>query len=131
MSLFTETIRVGFEELAGYAETTARFGDKDYPCLQGETQEIATLVIGGVDEQLDGVLVFLKSDFESIPRIGRGFIYGNDYLRVETITTDKADPTFTIAFSKLGVIEGIPTNLGDPSVPCFYVDGGGATHRCE
>ena len=63
MSILTETIEIGFKELQSYAETTARFGDADYPCIQGETQEMADLVIGGLDEQLDGVLIFNKSDF--------------------------------------------------------------------
>lgn len=131
MSLFIDTIELGFRELTGYAETTARFGEKDYPCLQGETQEMESLVLGGLDEDLDGILVFAKSDFTSMPRIGSQFIYNNDYLRIETITTDTTDPTFTIAFSKLKDVSTAPDNIGDPSVPCLYIDGGEPEHECN
>lgn len=131
MSLLTETIQEGFEELISYAGTTARFGSSDYPCLQGETQEMATLVLGGLDEELDGALVFSKSDFTQIPRVGTQFIYNNDYLRVENVVTDQHDATFTIAFSKIDNISGVVEGLGDPSVPCLYIDGGLVDHRCD
>ena len=131
MSLFTDTIRLGFEELVGYAETSARFGDADYPCLQGETDQIEDLVLGGIDDQLDGVLVFSKNDFGVMPKIGNKFIYDNQYLRVETISTDLTDPTFTIAFSKTDDLEGVPEGLSDPSVPCLFIDGGVPDHECN
>jgi len=131
MSILTDTIEIGFKELQSYAETTARFGDADYPCIQGETQEMADLVIGGIDEQLDGVLIFNKNDFSALPIIGARFIYGNMYLRIESITTDKSDPTFTTAFSKIQDIEGVAPAIGDPSFPCYYIDGGVVDHNCE
>jgi hypothetical protein len=131
MSILTDTIQEGFEELITFAGTTARFGSSDYPCLQGETQEMATLVLGGLDEELDGALVFSKQDFTSIPAVGTQFIYNNDYLRVENIVTDYSDATFTIAFSKIKDIAGIPDGLGEPSVPCLYLDGGVPTHECN
>ena len=131
MSLLIETIQSGFEELQAFAETTARFGEADYPCIQAETQEMADLVLGGLDEELDGLLVFSKRDFVVLPKIGNQFIYGNDYLRIETIFTDQTDPTFTIGFSKIKDISGIPEGLGDPSVPCLYIDGGDPDHECN
>lgn len=132
MSILSDTIQVGFEELTGYAETTARFGEIDYPCIQGETQELANLVLGGLDEELDGILVFSKSDFSGgIPKIGTQFLYDNQFLRVEVITTDLIDPTFTVAFSKIKVQQGVPRGSGDPSIPCLYLDGGTPDHGCE
>ena len=72
-----------------FAGNSARFGDSDFDCIQAETQEIAELVIGGVDEDLDGALVFLKLGFTGgLPVIGQKFIYGGNVLRIVTIKTD-------------------------------------------
>ena len=85
---------------------------------------MATLVLGGVNEELEGLLVFKKADFTIMPTIGKQFIFNGNYLRVETITTESGDPTFTVGFSK--VRQGESTDeLPEPtSGECTYLSGG-------
>ena len=113
-----------------FAGNSARFGDSDFDCIQAETQEIAELVIGGVDEDLDGALVFLKLGFTGgLPVIGQKFIYGGNVLRIVTIKTDLSDPTFTLGFTKVNEAVSAPA-LADPSIPCYHIDGGEVVHPC-
>ena len=128
--MLQETIKAGFTEMLKFAGNSARFGDSDFDCIQAETQEIAELVIGGVDEDLDGALVFLKLGFnEGLPVINQKFVYGGNILRVATIKTDLSDPTFTIGFTKLNEAVSAPA-LADPSIPCYHIDGGEVVHPC-
>lgn len=128
--MLQETIQAGFTEMLKFAGNSARFGDSDYDCIQAETQEIAELVIGGVDNDLDGALVFAKSSFTGgLPVIGQKFVYGADVLRIETIRTDLTDPTFTLGFTKVDEAVSAPA-LADPSIPCYHIDGGEVVHPC-
>lgn len=129
--MLTQTIQAGFDEMLKFAGNLARFNDSDYECVQAETQEIAELVIGGVDEDLDGALVFSKSSFNNgLPVINQKFVYGGNILRIVTIKTDLTDPTFTIGFTKLDEAVSAPA-LADPSIPCYHIDGGEVVHPCE
>ena len=113
-----------------FAGSTARFGDKDYNCVQAETQELAELVIGGVDEELQGGLIFQKADFNTgLPVIGQKLVFGADMLRIVTIKTEQADPTFLIGFTKVNDATGNPV-IADPSIPCYHIDGGEVDHPC-
>jgi hypothetical protein len=128
--MLVETIQSGFAEMLKFAGNTARFGESDYDCIQAETQEIAELVIGGVDEDLDGALVFTKSSFNTgLPVINQKFVYGGNILRVATISTDLTDPTFTLGFTKVDEAVSAPA-LADPSIPCYHIDGGEVVHPC-
>lgn len=128
--MLQETIQAGFTEMLKFAGNSARFNDSDYDCIQAETQEIAELVIGGVDEDLDGALVFSKSSFDmGLPVINQKFVYGGNILRIVTIRTDLTDPTFTIGFTKLDEAVSAPA-LADPSIPCYHIDGGEVMHPC-
>lgn len=128
--MLVETIQSGFVEMLKFAGNKARFGELDYDCIQAETQEIAELVIGGVDEDLDGALVFSKSSFVTgLPVINQKFVYGGNILRIATISTDLTDPTFTIGFTKIDEAVSSPT-LADPSIPCYHIDGGEVVHPC-
>lgn len=128
--MLQETIKAGFTEMLKFAGNSARFGDSDFDCIQAETQEIAELVIGGVDEDLDGALVFLKLGFTGgLPVIGQKFIYGGNVLRIVTIKTDLSDPTFTLGFTKVNEAVSAPA-LADPSIPCYHIDGGEVVHPC-
>ena len=130
MTALLEAVTSGFDEMIKFAGTTSRFGEVDFPCIQAETQEIAELVIGGVDEDLDGALVFKKADFvNGIPVIGQKFVYGADILRINAIRTDLADPTFTLGFTKVNEAVSAPA-LADPSIPCYHIDGGEVDHPC-
>lgn len=113
-----------------FAGNSARIGDVDYDCVQAETQELAELVIGGVDEDLEGALVFAKNSFTTgLPAIGQKLIYGGNVLRIVTIRTDLTDPTFTIGFTKVDESVSAPA-LADPSIPCYHIDGGEVVHPC-
>lgn len=128
--MLIQTIQAGFIEMLKFAGNQARFGTLDMPCIQAETQELAELVIGGVDEDLDGALVFNKSDFTTgLPVIGQKFVYGPDVLRIVTIRTDLTDPTFTLGFTKVNDATSAPA-LADPSLPCYLIDGGEVDHPC-
>ena len=123
-------VNLGFAEMTKYAGSTARFGTDDFNCIQAETQELAELVIGGVDEDLQGGLVFQKAEFTGgLPVIGQKLVYGADMLRIVTIKTEQADPTFTIGFTKVNDASSAPA-LADPSIPCYHIDGGEVIHPC-
>lgn len=123
-------INLGFAEMTRIAGSTARIGTDDFNCVQAETQELAELVIGGVDEDLAGGLVFNKGEFSTgLPVIGQKLVYGAEMLRIVTIKTEQADPTFTIGFTKVNDASSAPA-LADPSIPCYHIDGGEVDHPC-
>jgi hypothetical protein len=126
----TNIITAGFAEMIAFAGSIARIGTEDYDCVQAETQELAELVIGGVDEELQGGLIFKKADFVSgLPVIGQKLVFGADIVRIVTIKTEQSDPTFLIGFTKVGESTTLPT-IADPSIPCYHIDGGEVDHPC-
>ena len=123
-------ITAAFGEMIALAGSTARVGEDDYDCIQAETQELAELVIGGVDEELQGGLIFQKADFgQGLPVIGQKIVFGADIIRIVTIKTEQSDPTFLIGFTKVGESTTLPT-IADPSIPCYHIDGGEVDHPC-
>lgn len=113
-----------------FAESTARIGTDDYSCIQAETQQLAELVIGGVDEDLEGALIFKKADFTTgLPVIGQKIVFGADIVRIVTVRTEQTDPTFSVGFTKVNDAASAPA-LADPSIPCYHIDGGGVDHPC-
>jgi hypothetical protein len=76
-------IKQGFEVLSDITSVTAEFGSSTINVIEGETETIADLIVGGFDKQIDG------STFNMDSKV----------FMVETVKTDQYDPIWTIGYS--------------------------------
>jgi hypothetical protein len=134
--MITENIALAFEEMQKFVTTTITFAGVDIDCVDAEADIVAELVEGGLDHDITGAVVVMKTAFASgTPPVGAKFVKGVHICRIENIATDFTDPTLTIVYS---LINSDPdsSHLDDPSLlnpefPCLIVDGGDAEHDCD
>lgn len=131
MSLLADEITGSFETLYEVAGVTVRFADTDYRAIQMESNEVAELALGGIDEELEGGFVILKADFTTgLPDLNTKFFFDNMLGRVADIRTDQIDPTMTIGFSKIQDLSTPPAVM-DAIATCYDLDGGNADPSCN
>ena len=131
MSALGDEISGSFETLYEVAGVTVRFADTDYRAIQMESNEVAELALGGIDEELEGAFVILKADFTSgLPDLNTKFFFDNMLGRVADIRTDQTDPTMTIGFSKIQDLSTPPAVM-DAIATCYDLDGGNADPSCN
>jgi len=94
-----DTITAGFDVLSEYTETTAVFGSTTVNCIEGETETIADMIMGGLDKVIDGVLLIKKTELTEKPVNGSTFIADDKIFMVETVKSDRYDPIWNVAYS--------------------------------
>ena len=95
----TEQIADGFDDLQAELDTTATFSASGINIIEGEANEVAEFIMGGVEENVTGVILGKKEDFGTLPEIGDTFdLYGKT-CRVVSIGADEANPLLTIAYN--------------------------------
>jgi hypothetical protein len=92
-------IKQGFEVLSDITSVTAEFGSSTINVIEGETETIADLIVGGFDKQIDGVILVKKTELTDQPENGSTFNMDSKVFMVETVKTDQYDPIWTIGYS--------------------------------
>lgn len=131
MSALGDELADAFEALYEMVGVTVRFADVDYRAIQAESEQIAELALGGIDEELEGAFVILKADFTTgLPDLNTKFFFDNMLGRVADIRTDQSDPTMTIGFTKIKD-QSTPPAVMDAIATCYDLDGGNADPSCN
>ena len=99
MTQITDHISDGFSDLQSLLETTASFDGEDIDIVEGEGDEIAEVVMGGIEEEITGVVIALKEDFSTLPEVGDTFSLGDKTCRIISIKKDNANPLLSIAYN--------------------------------
>ena len=136
MTTLATEVNTAFKEMLKFAPTTINYDGDEFDVVEAEAEVVADLVVGSIDHDLEGAIVASKGNFTSgQPPIGAKFIMGVHLCRIESISTQGHDPTYTIGYSLI-MSDPLESTLGDPSLvvpdfPCLVLDGGDADHDCE
>lgn len=129
-------VYTAFKEMLLFAPTTITYDGGEFDVVEAEADVVAELVVGSVDHDIEGAIIASKGDFPNgQPPIGSKFVMGVHVCRIEDISTQGHDPTYTIGYS-LVFSDPLESSLGDPSLvvpdfPCLVLDGGDADHGCD
>lgn len=102
MGLFDDEMKVWFDQMHALASVAVVFGGLPVRGVQDESTAVDMLMPGGIQGNVDGTLITLKSEyFGDLPKSKDRITIDGKETRVLQVHTEPADPTLRITYGKL------------------------------